>query len=265
MTDAVPRPLADDGPLGVAWLGDVPYEEALDLQHRLREARVSGRVGDLLLLLEHPPVYTRGRRSTPDELPFGAAWYAERGIEIVDVRRGGKVTYHGPGQLIGYLIAKTHDVIAVVRGLERSMIAVAEANGVEARGRNAEGIEFTGAWVEDRKLGSIGLHLSRQVTAHGVGLNVVTDLEPFGWVVPCGLTAPMTSIARETGVPDLGTDPGLDREPVMRRTGDQLATAIAAELGVETVAVDPATLREIAATIEHRPSDAPGGPGNPTR
>lgn len=240
-------PAVEGGPLAVAWLGEVPYAETLDFQHRLREARIADQIGDTLLLLEHSPVYTRGRRSTPEELPFGEAWYAERGIEVVDVRRGGKVTYHGPGQLVGYLIARTPDVIWIVRALERAMLAVAHEHGVDAHGRNAEGIEFTGAWVEHRKLGSIGLHLSRQVTAHGVGLNVITDLEPFTWVVPCGLTDPMTSLARETNAPDLGSDPAIDRDAIMRRVADQFAAALARELEVETVPADIGALRAVAA------------------
>lgn len=241
-------PLSDpDGPLAVAWLGSVPYAEALDLQHRLRAARIDGRVGDLLLLLEHPSVYTRGRRSTSDELPMGNEWYAERGIEIVDVRRGGKVTYHGPGQLVGYLIAGTRDVIGLVRRLERAMVAVAAGEGIDARGRCAESLDFTGVWVEDRKLGSIGLHLSHGVTAHGVGLNVVTDLTPFSWVVPCGLTAPMTSIAREAGRPDLADDPQLDSAARVRAVGERFAVALAGELEVTTVAADPDALRRLAA------------------
>lgn len=253
-SDALPAgaasPLSDpDGPLAVAWLGSVPYAEALDLQHRLRQVRIDDQVGDLLLLLEHPSVYTRGRRSTSDELPMGNEWYAERGIEIVDVRRGGKVTYHGPGQLVGYLIARTRDVIGLVQRLERAMVAVAAAEGVAARGRCAESLDFTGVWVEDRKLGSIGLHLSHGVTAHGVGLNVVTDLEPFSWVVPCGLTAPMTSIAREAGQPDLASDPRLDSSARVRAVGERFAAALADQLGVTTVPADPDELRRRAASV----------------
>jgi lipoate-protein ligase B len=237
-----------DGPLGVAWLGSVPYAEALELQERLREARIAGEVGDLLLLLEHPAVYTRGRRATPDELPLGADWYAGRGIEIVDVRRGGKVTYHGPGQLVGYLVAGTDDVIGVVRALERAMVAVAREDGVDARGRNDEGIEYTGVWVDDRKLGSIGLHLSRGVTTHGIGLNVVTDLTPFSWVVPCGLTAPMTSLAREAGAPDLAQDPAQDGPAAVRSVGERFAAALGVELGVATATADAAEVRAAAAS-----------------
>jgi lipoyl(octanoyl) transferase len=244
---ATPRsPLADDGPIGVAWLGTVPYAEALELQERLRDARIAGRIGDTVLLLQHPAVYTRGRRATPEELPMGADWYAGRGIEIVDVRRGGKVTFHGPGQLVAYVVVRTGDVIAVVRALERAMVAVARERGVDARGRNDEGIEYTGVWVEGRKVGSIGLHLSRGVTTHGVGLNVVTDLAPFGWIVPCGLTEPMTSLARETGAPDLGTDPTLDADAAVRGAGEAFAVALGRELGAPTEPRDAAVVRAAA-------------------
>jgi lipoyl(octanoyl) transferase len=238
--------LADGGPVDVAWMGTVPYAEALELQERLRDARIADEIGDVVLLLQHPPVYTRGRRATPDELPMGTDWYAERGIEIVDVRRGGKVTFHGPGQLVGYVIVRTGDVIAIVRALERAMVAVARDRGVPARGRNDEGIEYTGVWVEERKVGSIGLHLSRGVTTHGVGLNVVTGLAPFGWIVPCGLTEPMTSLARETGAPDLATDPDLDAAAAVRETGEAFAAALGRELGVATRPADPDALRRAA-------------------
>ncbi|EHN11076.1 Octanoate-[acyl-carrier-protein]-protein-N-octanoyltransferase [Patulibacter medicamentivorans] len=248
------RPVADGpvladpgGPLHVVDLGTVPYREALALQERLRDARRAGAVGDLLLLLEHPPVYTRGRRASADELPFGDAWYGERGIEIVDVARGGKATYHGPGQLVGYLVVATRDVIGLVGAIERAMVAVARDRGIDARGRAADGIAFTGAWVGDRKLGSIGLHLAHGVTTHGLGLNVVTDLTPFEWIVPCGLTTPMTSIAREAGDPDLASDPGLDASAAVRAAGERVAAALAGELGIATVALDAAAVRALAA------------------
>ncbi|WP_320672221.1 lipoyl(octanoyl) transferase LipB [Patulibacter defluvii] len=240
--------LADPGgPLRVAELGTVPYREALALQERLREARRAGAIGDLLLLLQHPPVYTRGRRAGADELPLGHEWYRERGIEIVDVARGGKVTYHGPGQLVGYLIVATRDVLGLVGAIERAMVAVARDAGIDARGRSGEGIAWTGAWTGERKLGSIGLHLSHGVTTHGLGLNVVTDLTPFDWIVPCGLTTPMTSIAREAGRPDLAADPGLDADAAVRDAGLQVAAALAAELAIAAEPVDAARVRAWAA------------------
>ena len=184
--------------LWTAHLGTLPYAEALALQHRLRERRQAGEIPDALLLLEHPPVYTRGRRSEPGELPFAPAWYAERGVEIVDVDRGGKVTYHGPGQLVGYPIMAIDDVVAFVRTMEQAMIAALADEGIAARSRADEGRDFTGVWVEDRKIASIGVHVQRGVTTHGFAVNVVSDLTPFEWIVPCGLGGvAMTSLARE--------------------------------------------------------------------
>lgn len=179
-------------------LGTIPYRDALALQHELREQRIGDAIGDTLLVLEHPPVYTRGRRSAPGELTLPAQWYADRGIEIVDVDRGGKVTYHGPGQLVIYLICKVTDVKAFVCRLESAMVAALAGEGIDARGRSTEGIEYTGAWVGPRKIGSIGLRVTHGVTTHGLALNVDCDLEPFTWIVPCGLgDVEMTSIAQE--------------------------------------------------------------------
>jgi lipoyl(octanoyl) transferase len=156
-------------------------------------------VPDLLLLLEHPAVYTRGRRSDPSELPFGEDWYRERGIEITDVDRGGKVTYHGPGQLVGYPIAAVTDVVAHVRAMERAIVAALAQEGVEARARTEDGPDYTGVWTGERKIASIGVHVRRGVATHGFAVNVDNDLEPFTWIVPCGLTLPMTSLAAESG------------------------------------------------------------------
>ena len=183
----------------VVELGQLDYREANQLQERVRDAREAGLIGDTLLLLEHNPVYTRGRRSSPEELPQDAAWYAERGIEIVDVDRGGRVTYHAPGQLVGYPIVKTSDVVAHVRSLERVIITALESVGVEARARVDEGSDFTGVWVEERKIASIGVHLRRSITTHGFAINLEMDLEPWQWIVPCGLQAEITSVAAETG------------------------------------------------------------------
>jgi len=181
-------------------LGRVPYAEALALQHRVRAARQAGAIPDTVLLLEHPPVYTRGRRSDPGELPFREDWYAERGIEIVDVDRGGKVTYHGPGQLVAYPVAGVTDVMAFVSQLEQVMVDALAQEGVAARGRAADGRDFTGVWVGDDKIGSIGLHISHGVTMHGLSINVEGDLDPFTWIVPCGLGGvAMTSVQQQTG------------------------------------------------------------------
>jgi lipoyl(octanoyl) transferase len=187
-----------DSELWVCDAGTIPYGSALALQERLREARQAQRIPDVMLLLEHPPVYTRGRRSEPGELTMGVDWYRAQGIEIFDTRRGGKVTYHGPGQLVGYPIVGVDDVVAYVRLLEQALIAALSEAGIEARARVDEGPAFTGVWVEDRKIASIGVHLSRGVTAHGFALNVDNDMRPFDWVVACGLPdVRMTSVAAE--------------------------------------------------------------------
>ena len=186
--------------LWVCHLGRVEYREALALQERIRAARQRGDLPDVLLALEHWPVYTRGRRSGPGELPMGEDWYRMQGIDIVETDRGGKVTYHGPGQLVGYPIVKVDDVLGYVRTLERALVAALGEEGMAARARPAEGPDYTGVWVGDRKIASIGVHVARGVTTHGFAVNVENDLQPFGYIVPCGLEGvQMTSIIRETG------------------------------------------------------------------
>src|SRR5690348_3672429 len=115
----------------VCEIGAIDYGEALELQERVRTARREDAIDDTLLLVEHPPVFTRGRRSEPGELPMGEQWYRERGVEIVDVRRGGKVTYHGPGQMIAYPVVVVGDVVAFVRLIERATITTLRAYGLE--------------------------------------------------------------------------------------------------------------------------------------
>jgi lipoyl(octanoyl) transferase len=198
--------------------GTVPYEEARAAQERLESERQQGSIPDVLLLLEHPPVYTRGRRSTAEELPMGVEWYEAQGIEVRDTDRGGRVTYHGPGQLVAYPIVSLapygDDVHEYVRRLERVTIEALGAQGVKAT--TIEGL--TGVWtegampgsgmgeIETRKIGSIGIHVSRGVTTHGLAVNVNNDLQPFEWIVPCGIEAArMTSLSRELGAAqDLG-------------------------------------------------------------
>ena len=189
--------------LWVCHLGIVDYRDALALQERVRAARQVNQVPDVMLVLEHWPVYTRGRRSGPGELPMGEDWYRAQGIEIIDTDRGGKVTYHGPGQLVGYPIVRVDDVLAYVRTLETALVDALSQEGVPgARARPQEGLDYTGVWVDDRKIASIGVHLSRGVTTHGWAANVENDLQPFDWVVPCGLSdVRMTSLIKETGRP----------------------------------------------------------------
>jgi lipoyl(octanoyl) transferase len=186
--------------LWVCQLGLVEYREALVLQERVRAARQADAIPDTLLLLEHPPVYTRGRRSLEGELPLGEDWYRERGIDIVDVDRGGKLTYHGPGQLVGYPIMRIVDVIAYLRTMESAIVAALAGFGIEARARPDDGPDFTGVWTQERKIASMGVHVARGVTTHGFAVNVDNDLKPFEWVVACGLDGVgMTSALREAG------------------------------------------------------------------
>ncbi|MEY2441013.1 MAG: lipoyl(octanoyl) transferase [bacterium] len=187
--------------LWVCQLGPVEYRAALALQERVRAARQADAIPDTLLLLEHPPVYTRGRRSLAGELPLGEDAYRERGIDIVDVDRGGKLTYHGPGQLVGYPIMRIVDVIAYLRTMESAIVAaLADAVGIQARARPDDGPDYTGVWTQERKIASIGVHVARGVTTHGFAVNVDNDLEPFEWVVACGLDGvSMTSVLGEAG------------------------------------------------------------------
>jgi lipoyl(octanoyl) transferase len=213
-----------DDELWTVHLGRVPYREAWALQQRLREARIAGDVPDTVLLLEHPPVYTRGRRTDPGELPMGESWYAAQGIDVVEVDRGGKATYHGPGQLVGYPIVRVGDALEHVRRLEHAMVAALADEGLEARGRSGDGRDFIGVWVGERKIGSIGVHLSHGVAIHGFAVNVDNDLQPFEWIVPCGLHMPMTSVTKE-----LESAPTHPHLPCFRkRMGHRLAEALGA-------------------------------------
>jgi lipoyl(octanoyl) transferase len=196
--------------LRVIRAGLVGYEEASRLQAAVAKARADGEVPDTLLLLEHPPVYTRGRRTTADELPMGEDWYRMQGIEIVDTERGGRLTYHGPGQLVAYPIIdlakldKRDDVHAFVSDMERAMIVALADWGVQARLFDG----LTGVWVgaeppptgDARKIGSIGIHIHKGISTHGLAINVNNDLQPFEWAVPCGIEAcRTTSLGRELG------------------------------------------------------------------
>jgi lipoyl(octanoyl) transferase len=210
------------------------------LQRAVERARGAGEISDTVLILEHPPVYTQGRRSNPAELPMGEDWYRMQGIEIVRTDRGGQLTYHGPGQLVAYPIVDLRGLKAnpdtpgreaeevagmgvhsFVRNMERAMIAALGDFGVKAG--LIDGL--TGVWVGDapppagdaRKIASIGIHVRRGITTHGLAVNVSNDLQPFEWVVPCGIEhSRMTSLTRELGAEqDVG----------------EFATALVARLG----------------------------------
>lgn len=184
-------------------LGSVPYSQALGLQEHIRERVRDGDLPDTLLLLEHPPVYTRGRRSQDGELPLQESFYRAQGIEILATDRGGRLTYHGPGQLVGYPIMAVADIHSHLRAMEAAIIAALAQEGIRARSRSREGPDYTGVWVAERKIASIGVHVSHGVSTHGFAVNVCNDLEPFSWVTPCGLEGvSMTSLARELSISD---------------------------------------------------------------
>jgi len=216
--------MAERPELLVVRLGMVEYRAALALQEAVRERRQANELPDVLLLVEHPPVYTKGRRSRDGDLPFAADWYAEQGIDVVPVRRGGQLTYHGPGQLVGYPIMRIDDVIAYLRTMEEALIAALGDEGLAARNRPEDGIEYTGVWVEDRKIASIGVHVSHHVTTHGFAVNVDNDMRPFEWAIACGLDGVrMTSLADERGETALTRPPATDPLVLRREPSPALA------------------------------------------
>jgi len=189
-------------PIEVRRLGVVPYGDALSMQRALVEERKAGRVPDLLLLLQHPPVLTVGVRGDGGRSNILAApeRLAELGIEVFETGRGGDVTYHGPGQIVGYPIIDLKpdrcDVHVYVRDLEDVMISICAEYGLSA-GR-VPGL--TGTWVGTEKIGAIGVRISRWVTSHGFAFNVSTNLEHFQLIVPCGIPdRGVTSLERSCG------------------------------------------------------------------
>jgi lipoyl(octanoyl) transferase len=188
-------------PIDVRRLGTVDYQGAWQLQRELADARVAGGP-DTLLLLEHPSVYTAGRRTLPEERPIDDT-------PVVDTDRGGKITWHGPGQLVGYPIiglAEPLDVVNFVRRLEESMIKVCAGLGLETgrvEGRSGvwvPGSNVGGTWAPARKIGAIGIRVARAITLHGFALNCDCDLDAFSAIVPCGISdAGVTSLTAELG------------------------------------------------------------------
>jgi lipoate-protein ligase B len=232
--------MPSDPKLSVARLGVIDYQVALELQKELVEARMRDTISNTLLLLEHPHVYTLGRgadeRFVVNPLP---------GIPIQRVSRGGQVTYHGPGQLIGYPILKLEgaerDVLRYLRKLEQVIIGALAAVGIDSQSR--EGL--TGVWVGEEKIASIGVGIRRWTTLHGFAVNVATDLSFFHHIVPCGIAGcRMTSIAK-LGRPDVQM---VDLTELIER-------AFAGVFGFrETVDVEPSLIRQ---TLNFAASDAP--------
>jgi lipoate-protein ligase B len=186
-----------DTPWQVLSLPRTPYVEAWRLQHRLLAARQAGGVPDTLVLVEHPHVYTLGRKAVPEHLLFSPAELAERSVESYWVDRGGDITYHGPGQTVGYLICDLRerglDAHGYLRAAEEVLLGALDAYGIAGR----RDPEYTGVWVGDEKVAAIGVRVSRGVSMHGFALNVDPDLAMFSGIVPCGI--------RDRGVTSLRT------------------------------------------------------------
>jgi lipoate-protein ligase B len=172
----------------VVWLGRVPYSQALDLQMRICDAKKQGFVKDVLLLLEHDPTITIGRSGKPNHLLANEDTLKSRGIEFWHVDRGGDITYHGPGQLVGYplllLGSRERDVHAYMRNLEESLIRLLARFGIDS----SRDPRYTGVWTPRGKIAAMGVHISRWITRHGFALNVNTDLSFYDLIVPCGIT-----------------------------------------------------------------------------
>jgi len=192
-------------------LGRVDYAEGTRLQRERVAARKAGVIPDTLLLLEHPHVYTLGRNAKKDNILLSVEQLTTRGAQVFEIDRGGDVTYHGPGQLVGYpildLAQHRRDIAWYMRSLEEVLIAVARDYGIEA-GRLAGA---PGVWVGNDKLAAMGVHISRWVTSHGFAFNVNTDLHYFDWIVPCGLRDKgVTSLQKLLGR-QVGTDEVAER------------------------------------------------------
>lgn len=186
--------------LTAAWFGRVDYDEAWSWQQEMFLARLDDDLGDSVMLLEHPPTYTLGRRATAEDLVYSETQRLARDISLYRVDRGGRATYHGPGQLVGYPIlalGERYDVLAYLRRLEEVVIRTAADLGVVA----VRDPQHTGVWVGSNKIGAIGVKITRGITMHGFAFNVSTDLSMFEGIVPCGIKDRwVTSIQAETGV-----------------------------------------------------------------
>jgi len=220
-------------PITAQWLGRIGYREAWQLQKALVERRVTGEIGDRLLLLEHDPVLTLGRQAEDGHVLASPRELGRRGIEVIRVERGGEVTYHGPGQLVGYPILRLGDrgllVRPLVAALEAAMIETCATLGVEAIRRDGH----PGCWIDAgpnrpfRKIGALGLRIERGVSYHGIALNVDVDLRDFDLIDPCGEPGLIsTSVAEELG---RTAEPPSTRE--VERAGGIFAEAFGAAIG----------------------------------
>ena len=249
------------------WLGRVGYLEGLALQREMVELRHRGLVENVLLLLEHPPVLTLGRNANRGNIVASDAVLAARGVEVHEINRGGDVTYHGPGQLVGYPIFDLRSLsndsggrlgpVEYVRRMEESLIRVSAGLGVitgRVKGR-------TGIWTSpgstalaEKKVGAIGVHVSRGITSHGFALNVTTDLRDFQWIVPCGIEdREVTSLEEEMRDPE--------ELPSLEGVGDRVARQFGLVFGETVMGVE--TLESLRSSVREREAggDQAGGAG----
>jgi lipoyl(octanoyl) transferase len=189
--------------LRICFLGRIDYQEALDLQEKLAAQRQAGQIGDTLLILEHPPVITLGSRGRYENIYLSQDKLARLGVSIHEINRGGDVTFHGPGQIVGYPIFRLADVPGGIRCFVSliEQMAIQLLDDVFAIKAIAGSGKMTGIWVDDRKIMAIGIAVRHGISMHGFAFNVNTNLEHFTWINPCGLSKGVTSIAELTGEP----------------------------------------------------------------
>ena len=232
-------------PIAVSWLGRIAYRDAWALQKRLVDARVADAIPDTLLVVEHPAVLTLGRNADESHVLASPRDLRRRDIEVLNVERGGEVTYHGPGQLVAYPILRLGGrgilIRPLVRALEEAMIATCDALGVAATRRDGH----PGCWVMEegrpaRKIGALGIRIERGVSYHGIALNIDPDLRDFELIDPCGMPGLVsTSIAEELG--RTAEPPSTD---AVQRAGGIFAEAFAAQLGAPIRWVEAGALEE---------------------
>lgn len=231
-------------------LGRIPYDEGLRIMREVVDARKAGRIADTLLLMEHPPVLTLGRNASRSNILATDAALAQRGVQIHEINRGGDVTYHGPGQLVGYPIVDLRGELPgkkgphlgpvdFVRLMEEALILTAKDFGVPAQRVSKR----TGVWtipggsVREKKMAAIGVHVSQAVTSHGFALNVTTDLRDFNWIVPCGIA--------DAGVTSLELEAPEDTVVSLPLASDSAARNFGRVLGRQVIASD--TLEDLLA------------------
>jgi lipoyl(octanoyl) transferase len=229
-----------------AWLGTIPYSRALELQMNICNSKKHGFLPDVLLLLEHPPVITLGRNANRQNLLVAEEFLKARGVELWDVDRGGDITFHGPGQLVGYPIlsleGEERDVRKYMQNLEESLIRLLARYGICGE-RNAD---YTGVWTGAKKIAAMGVHLSRWITRHGFAFNVATDLSFYDLIVPCGIKGKGVTSMRQL----------LEFAPELREVADNYILEFAFTFNRNMMVMDEFGLREAIVAFDHQGNKA---------